>query len=178
MSAAVAIRPAGPCEVSLLAELYRQCFAADTSAAFAGTPWSARSLAEVLALPGVFALLAVDAGAAEETPLGFLLAREVLEEAELLSLGVLPARRRGGCGAALLQAALGEAQRRGAQRLTLEVAADNAAAQALYRAAGFTVAGRRRNYYRTADGAGLDAVILARDLEAALSAAASPPEGS
>lgn len=163
MSAA-AIRPAGPCEVALLAELARHCFESDDPAAFAGTPWSARSLAEVMALPGVYALLAVEAGDGEEAPAGFLLAQVLFEAAELLTLGVLPARRRAGIGRALLQAALAEARGRGAQRMTLEVAADNRGAQTLYRAAGFAAAGRRRNYYLRTDGSRLDAVILACDL--------------
>ncbi len=169
MTAAV-IRPAGPCDVALLAELYRRCFDPAAGEAFAGTPWSARSLAEVMALPGVFALLGLAEGPSQDQgeaePAGFLLAQVLFEEAELLTLGVLPGHRRAGLGGRLLQAALAEAGRRGARRMTLEVAADNAGAQALYRAAGFAAAGRRRNYYRLAGGESLDAVIFARSLEA------------
>lgn len=160
------IRPAGACDVALLAELYRRCFAEGEG--FSGTPWSARSLAEVLALPGVFALLAVEAGVAEETPAGFLLAQVLFEEAELLSLGVLPSCRRHGHARRLLQAALVEATQRGAQRMQLEVAENNERAQTLYRAAGFAPLGRRRNYYRQADGSALDAVRYARPLAAAV----------
>ncbi|WP_193366689.1 GNAT family N-acetyltransferase [Pelagibius marinus] len=162
---AAAIQPAGPCDVALLAELYRRCFDPAAGEAFAGTPWSARSLAEVMAMPGVFGLLAVTGGREKSAPAGFLLARVLFEEAELLTLGVLPERRRAGLGDRLLQAGLAEAGRRGARRMTLEVAADNAGAQALYRGAGFAVAGRRRNYYRLAGGGNLDAVIFARALE-------------
>ena len=46
------------------------------------------------------------------------------------------------------------------QRLLLEVRAGNTAAQALYAAHGFTDAGRRKNYYRTADGKTEDAVLM------------------
>jgi len=156
------IRPAGACDVALLAELYGRCFA--DGEGFSGTPWSARSLAEVLALPGVFALLAVEAGTAEESPAGFLLAQVLFEEAELLTLGVLPGCRRRGHARRLLQAALAEAGQRGAHRIQLEVAESNERAQALYRAAGFSPLGRRRNYYRQADGTALDAVLYARPL--------------
>lgn len=174
---AAAIKPVGPCDVALLAELYRRCFDPAAGEGFAGTPWSARSLAEVMALPGVFGLLALAEGRQESQgagqgerqgeaePAGFLLAQVLFEEAELLTLGVLPGRRRTGLGGLLLRAALAEAGRRGARRMTLEVAADNAGAQALYRAAGFAVAGRRRNYYRLPGGESLDAVIFARALE-------------
>lgn len=156
------IRPAGACDVALLAELYRRCFAEGER--FSGTPWSARSLAEVLALPGAFALLAVEAGTVEESPTGFLLAQVLFEEAELLTLGVLPACRRRGHARLLLQAALAEVVQRGAHRIQLEVAENNEGAQMLYRAAGFAPLGRRRNYYRQGDGTALDAVLYARPL--------------
>ncbi|WP_340116456.1 GNAT family N-acetyltransferase [Pelagibius sp. 7325] len=157
-----AIRPAGACDVALLAELYGRCFA--DGEGFSGTPWSARSLAEVLALPGVFALLAVQAGPAEEQPAGFLLAQVLFEEAELLTVGVLPSCRRRGHARRLLQAAVTESAQRGAHRMQLEVVESNARAQALYRAAGFAPFGRRRNYYRQADGTALDAVLYVRPL--------------
>ena len=76
-----------------------------------------------------------------------------------------PARRRAGLARRLLAEGLAEARRRGARRMTLEVAADNVGAQALYREFGFLEAGRRRNYYRKADGGGLDALLLVRPLE-------------
>ena len=53
-----------------------------------------------------------------------------------------------------------EARTRGAVTAFLEVASDNAPAQALYRAAGWQDAGRRRNYYA----AGIDAVVMRKDL--------------
>ena len=159
------LQPAGPCDVAVLAELYQRCFVSGAEEAFAGTPWSARSLAEVMALPGVFGLLALEDEAPAGAPAGFLLAQVLFEEAELLTLGVLPACRRSGLGRRLLAAGLAEAGRRGARRMTLEVAADNGAAQALYRTAGFREAGRRRNYYRKKDGGSQDALILSRPLE-------------
>ena len=47
----------------------------------------------------------------------------------------------------------------GARLCHLEVAADNAAGQALYATLGFTVAGRWQGYYVRADG-GADAVLM------------------
>jgi ribosomal-protein-alanine N-acetyltransferase len=113
-----------------------------------------------MALPGAFGLLAVSAGA----PVGFLLAQVLFEEAELLTLGVLPTHRRAGHGCRLLQAGLAEASGRGATRMHLEVAQSNLRAQFLYGRAGFMPAGRRRNYYRQADGTAVDALLLARPL--------------
>jgi ribosomal-protein-alanine N-acetyltransferase len=101
---------------------------------------------------------------------GFLLGRAVAGEAELLTLAVAPEARRLGLGRKLVARFLYQAQLRGAVRAFLEVKADNAAAVALYESAGFTPAGRRRGYYRSADGTRTDALVLAREL------AAAPPE--
>ena len=120
-------------------------------------------MAELLAGPGVFALLAATAGTPGD-PLGFILCRLAADEAEILSLGVTPDARRQGCAVALVEAAMRHAAVHGARRLYLEVAEDNAAARALYRSSGFEAVGRREAYYRRSEGA-LAAIVLARSLE-------------
>jgi [ribosomal protein S18]-alanine N-acetyltransferase len=94
---------------------------------------------------------------------GFILARAVAGEAEVLTLAVAPRARRRGVAAALLRAAVVGAQERDAQVMFLEVSDANTAAQRLYEAAGFVAVGRRRQYY--ADGS--DALVLSRPLCAA-----------
>ncbi len=79
----------------------------------------------------------------------------VVDELHITVVAVDPAHRRGGLGRQLLEALLAEAVGRGARHATLEVAADNGPAQALYRALGFETAGVRRRYYRN----GQDALI-------------------
>jgi len=64
--------------------------------------------------------------------------------------------RRRGLGTALLRGVAAGAAGRGAQRVFLEVSERNAAARALYAAAGFEPVARRRSYYP--DGA--DALVL------------------
>ncbi len=84
-------------------------------------------------------------------------------EAEIATLAVHPEHRRQGIGRALLRQALTYACAQGpVQRVFLEVRADNAPAQALYRAFGFSVVGRRRNYYFTPQGR-VDALIMRRE---------------
>lgn len=121
------------------------------AAAFA-SPWSRADLADMLASPGAFALLAEGEG--------FILCRAIAGEAEILTLAVAPAARRRGTGRALVEAAAGVAGTLGAETLFLEVAHDNAAALALYDAAGFSRVGLRRGYYAT----GADAVVMRRAL--------------
>lgn len=125
------------------------------AACFPEEPWGAGALRRILALSGGFARLASDG----ERPLGFALARDLGDECEILSLGVITEYRRLGVGRALLRAVLQEAARLGRPSVVLEVAADNAAARRLYEEAGFIAVGHRPRYYRR--GADMvDALIL------------------
>ena len=141
------LRPLQATELASLARLHGICFA---------DAWSETMLAELLASPGVFGILA-------EAGEGFVLVRAIAGEAEILSIGVIPDHRRKGIGRALLSAAAVEARRRGAERLFLEVASDNGPALALYRRAGFVKVGRRTGYYHRRTGT-VAAEILAIDL--------------
>jgi ribosomal-protein-alanine N-acetyltransferase len=116
--------------------------------------WGAAAIGLMLELRGSFGLWRPEAG--------FVLARVAADEAEILTLAVLPAARRQGLGAALMAAAMATARARGATAMFLEVAEANAAALALYRGLGFAEVGRRRRYYE--DGA--DALVLRRALDA------------
>jgi ribosomal-protein-alanine N-acetyltransferase len=138
----------GPAFAPLLAQLHASSFDA---------PWSEESLANLLASPGVLALLAQDDG----KPLGFILCRLAACEAEILTFAVPPALRRQGTGLALMQQAILELAQAGAERLFLEVGESNEAAISLYKKNGLSEVARRRNYY----GPGQDALLLSRPLE-------------
>jgi [ribosomal protein S18]-alanine N-acetyltransferase len=71
--------------------------------------------------------------------------------ARLYSLAVAPSATGRGLGRALLRRCEREADARGSGKLRLEVRADNAAAIALYRSAGYHEFGRYDDYYE--DGA-------------------------
>jgi ribosomal-protein-alanine N-acetyltransferase len=104
--------------------------------------WNADAIRELFAGPGVFAFF---------LPEGFILARTVGDEAEILTLAVMPQARRRGLGRLLIGAAAHHAQKRGVHSLFLEVAANNIAAQALYQGQGFIAVGRRKAYYGLQD---------------------------
>jgi len=95
---------------------------------------------------------------------GFVLGREIAGEAELLTLAVDPALQRQGNGRALLAGFEAEATKRGATDAFLEVADNNTAACALYRAAGYTESGRRPAYYRPPTGPKTAAIIMRKRL--------------
>lgn len=123
-----------------LAALHARCFARPR-------PWSGAEFSALLESPHTFLLT---------RPRGFLLGRVVADEAELLTLAVAPDARRQGIASALVAEFAATSRVRGAGRAFLEVAADNVAAQALYRATGWRETGRRRRYY----GPDLDAIVM------------------
>jgi ribosomal-protein-alanine N-acetyltransferase len=125
--------------------------------------WTAATFLELLALPGVGGLLAH----VDDEPAGLVLWRIAADEAEILTICVLPDRRRQGIGRALLDETAATLGRGGAARLFLEVAAGNGPALALYERQGFIRAGLRRAYYRTENGL-VDAHILALALSSEL----------
>jgi ribosomal-protein-alanine N-acetyltransferase len=71
----------------------------------------------------------------------------MVDEAHITTFGVHPDHRRRGVGRRLLLRLAELAIELGSARLTLEVRVSNEPAQALYRAFGFRVAGRRIAYY-------------------------------
>ncbi len=108
--------------------------------------------------------LAVDALAVStQMAAGFILCRAAGDEAEILTLAVLPEKRRRGLGYRLLADGLAGAAARGARTMFLEVAEDNIAALALYAGAGFIPVGRRPGYYISA-GRSIAATVMARSL--------------
>lgn len=146
---------AGICDADLLAALHQGCFRPD-----GGEVWDRESIVGLLGTPGCFAFIAVEDDA---DPVGLLIARVAGAESEILTIGVLPDHRRAGHGRVLADAAARHAAGAGAEALFLEVAADNAAALALYEDCGFHAVGRRAGYYRRGNET-VDAVLLRRRL--------------
>lgn len=83
------------------------------------------------------------------------------ESAEILTIGVAPTHQRRGHGGRMLEALLEAARARSAREVFLEVRADDAGAQELYRKHGFQEIGRRARYYPVS---GADAVVMQREL--------------
>jgi ribosomal-protein-alanine N-acetyltransferase len=144
----IEIVPAGIVHARLMAAIHRVCFA---------EPWDEAAIAQLVGMPGSFALLGHSKA---EGPAAMVLARVAADEAEILTLAVLPPFRRKGAGQALVMETASRARAAGAKALFLEAAADNQAALALYGKVGFVQAGRRPRYYPD----GTDAVLLRLEL--------------
>lgn len=147
---ALTVEAAGPAQAGIVAALHRRAL---------GQIWPEDDIARLLTGPGGHGWLAYCAG----HPAGHLLVRRAADEAEILTLGCRPAARRRGVARALLAQAQSALAKLGTRRLYLEVAVDNAAALALYKAAGFASVGRRRGYY-SRDVSSVDALVLAARL--------------
>lgn len=145
---------AGALDLALLAQLHGASFAPS---------WDAGAIASLLAVPGTFAFVARLAG----EPCGLAIVREAGGEGEILTLAVSPARRRRGVARGLLHKALARLRAAGATRVLLEVERSNAAAIALYRAAGFVEVGLRPGYFERAGRPPADGLLLALQLSAA-----------
>jgi ribosomal-protein-alanine N-acetyltransferase len=126
-----------------------------------GEAWTRSQCAGILPMAGVSLMLTRDGDGG--APVGFALSRSVMDESELLLIAVAPDHRRRGIGRGLLDQFLDQARADGVTRVHLEVRDGNPAIE-MYRGAGFTAIGRRRNYYRTTDGRQFDALTFARDL--------------
>ncbi len=126
-----------------------------------GEAWTRSQLAGILPMGGVSLMIATspDTGSI----LGFSLFRTVADEAELLLLAVCPSHHRRGIGRGLLGDFLEQARKDGLARVHLEVREGNPAVD-MYRTAGFSPVGRRRNYYHGANGKRFDAITLAYQL--------------
>ena len=95
---------------------------------------------------------------------GFVILSCTMDEAEILTIALLPDHRGRGLAGPLLAAGMAAVTQLGARRLFLEVARDNEAALRLYARNGFAQIGLRKAYYPRAGQAGVDALTMARDL--------------
>ncbi len=90
---------------------------------------------------------------------GFAVWRVVMDEAEIITIGVHPDARRGGIAAAMLTLIEADVKKRGGKKIFLEVAENNHPARALYENAGYIQIGIRPKYYD-----GTDAVLMEKKL--------------
>jgi len=124
-----------------LANLHKQCFP--------HKPWTAADFAD-LKKSGCEIIASQN---------GFIVYRQTLDEAELITIGVAPDARRGGIAAAMLGIMEGELKKNGVKSIFLEVAQDNTSARNLYKQNGFTEIGIRPKYYD-----GVDAIMMRKDI--------------
>lgn len=122
-----------------------------------GDPWSASFFHSLLAAPETHARVLERDGALA----GYAITVLRAPYAELENIATVPGQRRSGVARALLLDALAACEAAEVRELSLEVRVSNDAAQALYRAYGFRLAGLRPGYYRYPEE---DALLMTRVL--------------
>ena len=90
---------------------------------------------------------------------GFIVYRIVVDEAEIITIGVNPDFRRNGIASAMIGIIEKTIKNQGVKKLFLEVASNNVPAQKLYENCGFLTVGLRPKYYD-----GVDAILMSKDL--------------
>lgn len=105
--------------------------------------WGERHFQEFLQDPLIFGLKVEE----NQDFSGYILWREIKDEAEILTLLVAPSYKRKGKGSLLLAALFEHLIKKNIFKLFLEVAEDNHEAQAFYIKHGFEEIGKRPHYY-------------------------------
>jgi len=140
----VRLRDMAAADLPRVAQIERRCF---------GDPWPESFFRGELAHPLAWARVAEHRG----EPAGYIVAWLDAGGGHIGNLAVTPESRRHGLARLMLEELLERARRLGTPSVTLEVRVANDAAQALYRAHGFRLAGLRRGYYRDD---GEDALVM------------------
>lgn len=129
-------------------------------------PWSDGEILTLFSQETVFGFVARRANKGlQSLPGGFVLARLVAGEAEILTITVRPKYRQCGIGWRLMGAVLRHLRTQGAQTLFLEVDEANEAAVALYQKLGFEQVAKREAYYNHDGGTRTAALVMRLDLE-------------
>lgn len=145
----IVVEPMRMSDIAAVHEIERLSFA---------TPWPSYAFEQELTSNRLARYVVARAGASVA---GFAGVWLMVDEAHITTFGVHPDRRRLGIGRRMLVALVDLSLELKARRMTLEVRASNAAAQALYEELGFKITGRRVSYY-TDDGE--DALVMTTPL--------------
>lgn len=124
-----------------LANLHKKCFP--------NKPWSAQDFAD-LQKSGCEIIMSQN---------GFIVYRIVVDEAEIITIGVNPEMRRNGIASAMIGIIEKTIKNQGVKKIFLEVSSTNIPAQKLYENYGFKRVGLRPKYYD-----GVDAFLMSKDI--------------
>ena len=124
-----------------LSDLHKKCFP--------NKPWSADDFRD-LKQSGCEIIMSEN---------GFIVYRIVVDEAEIITIGVNPEKRRLGIASAMIGIIEQTTKNQGVKKIFLEVASDNIPGQRLYENCGFKTIGLRPKYYD-----GVDAILMSKDI--------------
>jgi ribosomal-protein-alanine N-acetyltransferase len=157
MSDAPLLRPATPEDLPAIMALEISVFGAEA--------WSEEAMRRDMSDANCVYIVAertAETGAGATTFLGYagLLCPKGSGDGDIQTIAVAPEARGIGLGRALMMVLLRRAQERRADRIFLEVRADNNVARALYESLGFEEIAVRPHYYQPE---GIDAIVMRRE---------------
>jgi len=133
------------------------------SCIFAGGPeqsWTAKDFADLLEIKGTLAFVI----SCDDQPAAMVLVRYILDEAEILTFGVIPEFRGQGYAGKLLTEMADVLQQKDVENIFLDVRTDNQNAIRSYEKAGYVISGKRNDYYYHSDGSKTDAYFMSLNL--------------
>lgn len=140
-----------PDDAGSFARLHALCFE---------RPWQPSEFRSLLSQSNCLAL-----GIRDDTDLvAAILIQHAAGDAEILTICIAPKHRKRGLAKHLLMASEQSLGERGMGCIHLDVAEDNSAARIFYESSGFTIAGRRKNYYRQDRAVPCDAILMSKSL--------------
>ena len=146
------VMPAAYADIVDMADIHSRCFSRG---------WSASEFQALLQDKFVEALVLRRSNLRiTDKPVGFVLARSVLDESEILTIAVDPDHQKSGGGKQLMQELIRHLYGNRVAKLFLEVDASNKAALSLYDGFGFTKVGERKGYYHNDNGEASTAWIM------------------
>lgn len=130
------IRAAEQMDIDAIARVENACFS---------TPWSIDAIKhEICENKLADFMIACDE---ENNIIGYIGIWTLLDECQINKIVVIPEKRKLGIGKTILNHVIELTRDMGVKNWYLEVRKSNTAAQALYRSAGFSSVGTRKNYY-------------------------------
>ncbi len=145
------IRNVGNAEAEILTAIHTECFP---------RYWNRQAFTDFFSVDNTFALLVESA----EKPVAMIVYRVAMEDADIITIAVLPGSRRKGIARMLLEKIIADCGRKGVQKIFLEVEDGNSAGLSLYEQAGFRHISRRKLYYQQLDGSLTDALVMEKRL--------------
>ena len=122
--------------VSDVALIEKECFS---------TPWTEKGLSDELTNPNAFFFVAI----ADDKAAGYIGSHNILGEVYITNVAVRGTYRRQGIARALVEYLCEFFQKEKAEFITLEVRESNESAKSLYEKTGFSVVGKRKNFYES-----------------------------
>jgi len=137
-------------DAKALNQVHKECFP---------VYWKEAEISDMLMTAGTKAWLARTG-----VPVGMLITRAQFEQAEILTIAVVPKAQKAGTASKMMALAEEDMKASGVKKVFLEVAENNQSAIGLYSKLGYIESSRRKGYYKQADGSVIDAIVMSKTL--------------